>query len=79
MDFREATDKLFARVTQADLADALGSSVHLVRQARLRSDATGHRSPPDRWDEAVLRLAEERVFAYRALIKEMRDRLNADT
>jgi hypothetical protein len=35
MDFREATDKLCAKLQHADLARALGASVQAVPQARL--------------------------------------------
>ena len=35
MNFREATDGLFSRVSHEDLARALGVSVASIRQARL--------------------------------------------
>jgi hypothetical protein len=74
MDFREATDLLFERVSHADLADGLGISVASVRQARLREDAAAHRTPPTDWEEAVIRLAEQRVWHYRKLIEALRSR-----
>jgi transposase len=46
MDFREATEYLYAGVSPQELAKALGVSVATVRQARLRPDAKAHRSPP---------------------------------
>ncbi len=61
MDFRKATDALFDRVDHADLAKALGVSIPLVRQARLDRTAVAHRSPPEGWEKAVMRLAEDRA------------------
>jgi hypothetical protein len=61
MDFKKATDALFDRVDHADLARALDVSVPLIRQARLDSGAAAHRSPPEGWERAVIRLARERA------------------
>lgn len=77
MDFKNATDALLDRVTHADLAEALGVSVALVRQARLDRDAQAHRAPPKGWDDAVLRLAESRLVHYRSLIKSLRQQKEA--
>jgi hypothetical protein len=73
MDFKEATDGLFDRVDHEDLAKALGVSVAAIRQARLKSDAAAHRAPPKEWRDAVIRLAERRVWHYRALVKSLAD------
>jgi hypothetical protein len=72
MNFKNATDRLFSRIDHKDLAKALGVSVASIRQARLRPDALAHRSPPPEWENAVVRLAEERVWHFRKLIEEMR-------
>lgn len=72
MTFKKATDRLFSRVDHEDLAKALSVSVALIRQARLSPDAIAHRSPPPDWEEAVLRLAEERVSHFRKLVEEIR-------
>ena len=72
MDFRKATDDLFDRVAQDDLAKALGVSVASVRQARLQLSAKAHRDPPQEWRDAVIRLAENRIRHYRSLIAELR-------
>ena len=72
MNFKTATDRLFSRVDHPDLAKALGVSVASIRQARLRPDALAHRSPPPEWENAVVRLAEERVWHFRKLIEEIR-------
>jgi hypothetical protein len=71
MNFKEATDALFERVTHEALADELGVSVPSIRQARLDSKATAHRQPPEGWERAVQHLAEERVKQYRRLIGEL--------
>ena len=72
MEFREATDGLFESLDHENLADRLGVSVALIRQARLRHESSGHRSPPKDWRYAVIRLAEERVAHYRKLIGRIR-------
>jgi hypothetical protein len=72
MDFRQATNELFAKVDHEDLARALGVSVASIRQARLREDANAHRSPPGEWRNAVIRLAEEKADRYRRLVDELR-------
>jgi hypothetical protein len=71
-DFRAATDGLFSRVDHEDLAKALGVSVASIRQARLKPDASARRSPPADWHQAVIRMAEERVWHYRRLIEQLR-------
>ena len=72
MDFKEATDGLFARVDQGELAKKLGVSVATIRQARLRADAAAHRTPPEKWPDAVVRLAEGRIAHYRKLIERVK-------
>jgi hypothetical protein len=72
MDFREATENLCAGVSHEELAKALGVSVATVRQARLRSDAKAHRSPPRNWREAVASLAKARMYQYQSLIERVR-------
>ena len=72
MNFKNGTDRLFSRIDHRDLAKALGVSVASIRQARLRPDALAHRSPPPDWENALVRLAEERVRHFRKLIEEIR-------
>ena len=74
MNFKEATDGLFNRVDHDELAELLGVSVASIRQARLAATAKAYRNPPDKWEEAVIRLAEKRVFHYRQLIEQIRGR-----
>lgn len=74
MNFKEATDRLFARVDHEELAKRLGVSVASIRQARLRPDALAHRAPPGEWPEAVIQLAESRIGHYRKLIEGVRKR-----
>jgi len=67
MDFKEATDGLFDRISHEELADALGVSVASVRQARLNRNANAYREPPPGWERAILRLLEQRINRYRKL------------
>jgi hypothetical protein len=53
MNFKDATDALFERVTHEDLAGALGVSVPSIRQARLDGKALAFRQPPEGWEKAV--------------------------
>jgi hypothetical protein len=72
VDFKEATDALFDHLSHADLAEKLGVSVASIRQARLGEAAAAHRPPPDGWRAAVIKLAEQRITHYRALIDKLR-------
>jgi DNA-binding transcriptional MerR regulator len=73
MDFREATDDLFDQINHQKLATALGVSIASIRQARLSRGAAAHRAAPERWEEAVIQLAEERVEHYLALADRLRE------
>jgi hypothetical protein len=77
MGFREATDGLCDRIDHDDVAKALGVSVQTVRQARMKPDTHAHRSPPSDWQDALIRLAEERVWHYRKLIEDIRNERKA--
>ncbi|MBL1257879.1 hypothetical protein [Methylocystis sp. Sn-Cys] len=72
MDFKNATDQLFLKVDHSDLADALGVSVALIRQARLDSGAKAHRAPPKGWEKAVLTLAEKEIEHFQRLAENLR-------
>ena len=72
MTFKKVTDLLFSRVDHEALAKALKVSVASIRQARLSPDALAHRAPPPNWENAVMRLAEERVLHFKKLIEEIR-------
>lgn len=68
MDFKKATDSLFAGVAHKDLADELGVSIPAIRQARLGVGAKAYRAPPKGWQRAVIELAESRIRYYHELI-----------
>jgi hypothetical protein len=72
MDFRDAINELCAKIDHDDVAKALGVSVQTIRQARMSVAAKAHREPPREWQDALIRLAEERVWHYRKLIEEIR-------
>lgn len=71
MDFKEATDGLFDRIDHAELAEALGVSVALIRQARLNPKARAFRSPPAGWEAAALRVAKRRLTSYQRLVERL--------
>lgn len=71
MNFKEATDELFANIDHAALAEALGVSVASIRQARLDPQAKAHRTAPDGWEQAVIRLSKRRVSQYQRLIQKL--------
>lgn len=72
-DFRKATDELFSVISHQELAKALGCSVASIRQARLDENAAAHRKPPEGWEEAVRKLAEQRAGAFARLAAKLRD------
>ena len=74
MNFRDATDALFERVTHEALAEALGASVPSIRQARLDPKAMAYRNPPEGWEGAVVSLAESRARHYRDLAQKLKGR-----
>ena len=61
VDYKEATDRLFGRITATDLADELGVSQNAVARARLDPTTRDFRPPPAGWRTAVARLAGERA------------------
>lgn len=69
MNFREATDSLFARIDHEDLAGTLGVSVASIRQARLKNTARSHRVPRRGWEAAVIGLAKQKILQYQELIR----------
>jgi hypothetical protein len=69
--FKRATDRLIGTVSLADLAEELGVSHGLLRQARLSTSASSYRSPPAGWEKAIAKLARERGGALLKLADEM--------
>jgi hypothetical protein len=69
--FKRATDRLIGTVSLADLAEELGVSHGLLRQARLSTSASSYRSPPQGWEKAVAKLARERGGALIELADDM--------
>lgn len=72
MNFLQTTDRLFAHLTHVDLAEALGVSVASIKQARVKPEASGYRSPPPGWEAAVLKLSEAQARHYQKLIADLR-------
>jgi len=71
MNFKKATDDLFANVTHQELARELEASVAAIRQARLAEGALAHRTPPQGWKRAVLKLARARERHFRRLVEKL--------
>lgn len=59
MDFKKATDELMAGLTRGQIAEALGKSEALIRQARLPADNAAVRTPPQGWEGPLAALAEK--------------------
>lgn len=71
MNYKEATDRLFERITAEDLATELGVSQNAVARARLDPATRGYRPPPPGWQQAVARLAGNRVRELLKLQQEL--------
>lgn len=79
MDFRRATDELFACTSHEELAKALDKSVPAVRQARLDKGAKAYRRPPEGWERAVSRLASLRAGRLMRLVRALEGQNSQET
>lgn len=61
VEYKEATDLLFARITATDVAEELGISHNAVVRARLNSSTRDYRPPPKGWQRVVAKLANQRA------------------
>lgn len=75
LDFKKTTDELFAPLSHGHLAQALGVSVALIRQARLSPEAHAYRAPPPGWERAVMALARRRARYYQKLAERLKNAL----
>lgn len=73
MDYRKATDRLFERITAADLAEEIGVSQNAVARARLDPFTRDYRPPPAGWQAAVSELAAKRAEELLALKREIEE------
>lgn len=71
VDYKTATDRLFGRITAADLAEEIGVSQNAVARARLDPSTRDYRPPPPGWQAAVARLADTYAAKLLALKKEL--------
>jgi hypothetical protein len=67
MNFKDATDRLSVCISHADIAEAAGVSVQLIRQARVDPSSPSYRKPPEDWQRVVARLARQRAKELKAL------------
>lgn len=72
MDFKEASSRLTDGHSLADIAAETGMSEATVRRARLEPSSPAYRSPPPKWKEAIIRLAEHRIAQLSELITRLR-------
>ena len=68
MNFKNASDNLFHRISHAELADTMNVSIAAIRQARLSRSAKAYREPPRDWRKAIILLAQTRIARLRMLI-----------
>jgi hypothetical protein len=61
MDFRTATGRLSPCVTQESIAEAAGTSLATIKQARADPMKPSWRPPPAGWQAILARLARERA------------------
>ena len=71
MDFKAATDALFARTGVEDLAEEIGCSPQTLKQARMAEETAGRRSPPPGWEAAAARLAKRKAEHFRRLAERL--------
>jgi len=69
--FKAATDELFAKLGQEDLAAEIGCSVQSVKQARTGEGSVSYRSPPQGWEKAARKLAEAQAAHFTRLAKRL--------
>lgn len=74
MNYKEATDRLFERITAADLAHELGVSQNAVARARLDPETRDYRPPPTGWEVAAVRIIERRIVELNALMQALGDK-----
>ena len=71
MDFKKAVEGLCSPITHQELADALGVSRALVRQAMLPEGANARRKPPDGWEGVVRKMAEKKAQQFQRLAEKL--------
>ena len=71
-ELREITDKVMARVTLDDIADAAGCGANTLRQARLDPSASGYRNPPAGLRGALHQVCRKRAKYFLDLAKQLK-------
>jgi hypothetical protein len=71
VDYKEATDRLFERITADDLAAELGVSQNAIARPRLDPATRGYRPPPAGWEFGAARLAGQRAEELLKLKQEL--------
>lgn len=71
MNYRQATDRLFERITAEELAAELDVSQNAIARARMDPATRGYRPPPAGWEQGVARLAGEHATRLLQLAAQM--------
>jgi hypothetical protein len=75
VDFKKATDILTRRITAEEIAEAAGVSISSIARARLDPASSAYRSPPEEWEQALIRLARQREHQLGEFIQQLRAKL----
>ena len=71
MNFTQATNRLIEPITLEDVAEEVGVSHGTLRQSRLDRSNAQHRTPPEGWEAAVVKIAERRAADLRRLAEQL--------
>ena len=75
IDFKAATDILLTKIRPEELANEIGCSLQMIRQARMgEGTGGGRRLPPSGWEKAVRKLAERQA----ARLQELSNRIGRE-
>jgi len=69
----QASSTLIGGTTLTALAEELGVSTAYLSQARAPASAEHHRSPPDGWEAAVVKLARQRARQLSSIADRLSD------
>ena len=71
-ELRKAMDKVMARVTLDDIAEAAGYSVNTLKQARLDPSASGYRKLPAGLRRILHQICRERANYFLQLARQLK-------
>ena len=71
MDFVEAMERLKRAATDDEIAAATGVSTNTIRRTRADPATRNYRPAPRGWEQAVARLARERISELQSLVVQL--------